>query len=142
MYAKQKSSNPAKDFDINDIDNLLNSTMKDVDEDLDMNDPELLVSWSQWRTVTDTHVGPQKQLQEISSSTATAKPKKEPAPARKAPVPPTQNMEIDIDSYAALAQGDEDIEVELDERDFQDPNLLVKASLIYFRVWCWCLCVL
>lgn len=36
-------------------------------------------------------------------------------------------MDIDIDSYAALAQGDEDIEVELDERDFQDPNLLVKS---------------
>lgn len=44
MYGKQKSSNPAKDFDINDIDDLLNSTLKDVDEDLDMNDPELLVS--------------------------------------------------------------------------------------------------
>lgn len=130
MYGKQKSSNPAKDFDINDIDDLLNSTMKDVDEDLDMNDPELLVSWSQWRTVTNTHVRQQKQLQEISSSTAPAKPKKEPAPARKAAAPPTQNMEIDIDSYAALAQGDEDIEVELDERDFQDPNLLVSACMI------------
>ncbi|KAK4520318.1 uncharacterized protein ATC70_008451 [Mucor velutinosus] len=110
MYGKQKSSNPAKDFDINDIDDLLNSTMKDVDEDLDMNDPELL-----------------KQLQEISSSTATAKPKKKPVPVRKAPLP-TQNMEIDIDSYAALAQGDEDIEVELDERDFQDPHLLNELS--------------
>ncbi|KAL9545413.1 hypothetical protein MBANPS3_007169 [Mucor bainieri] len=111
MYGKQKSSTPAKDFDINDIDDLLNSTLKDVDEDLDMNDPELL-----------------KQLQEISSSTAPAKPKKkEPAPARKAP-PATQNMEIDIDSYAALAQGDQDIEVELDERDFQDPNLLNELS--------------
>lgn len=39
-------------------------------------------------------------------------------------------MDIDIDSYAALAQGDEDIEVELDERDFQDPKLLVK---FYFK---------
>lgn len=39
-------------------------------------------------------------------------------------------MEIDIDSYAALAQGDEDIEVELDERDLQDPNLLVNLA------WC------
>lgn len=38
-------------------------------------------------------------------------------------------MDIDIDSYAALAQGDEDIEVELDERDFQDPNLLVKSHV-------------
>lgn len=37
-------------------------------------------------------------------------------------------MEIDIDSYAALAQGDEDIEVELDESDFQDPNLLVNSA--------------
>ncbi|KAL7317908.1 hypothetical protein PS15m_004203 [Mucor circinelloides] len=37
-------------------------------------------------------------------------------------------MEIDIDSYAALAQGDEDIEVELDERDFQDPHLLNELS--------------
>lgn len=46
MYGKQKSNNPAKDFDINDIDDLLNSTLKDVDEDLDMNDPELLVSWN------------------------------------------------------------------------------------------------
>ncbi|CAO0794104.1 unnamed protein product [Mucor circinelloides] len=110
MYGKQKSSNPAKDFDINDIDDLLSSTLKDVDEDLDMNDPELL-----------------KQLQEISSTTATTKPKKEQKPARKAPLP-TQNMEIDIDSYAALAQGDEDIEVELDERDFQDPHLLNELS--------------
>ncbi|KAL7317907.1 hypothetical protein PS15m_004203 [Mucor circinelloides] len=110
MYGKQKSSNPAKDFDINDIDDLLNSTLKDVDEDLDMNDPELL-----------------KQLQEISSTTATTKPKKEQKPVRKAPLP-TQNMEIDIDSYAALAQGDEDIEVELDERDFQDPHLLNELS--------------
>lgn len=43
MYGKQKTNNPRKDFDINDIDDLLNSTLKDVDEDLDMNDPELLV---------------------------------------------------------------------------------------------------
>lgn len=36
-------------------------------------------------------------------------------------------MEIDIDSYAALAQGDEDdIQVELDESDFNDPHLLVS----------------
>lgn len=41
-------------------------------------------------------------------------------------------MDIDIDSYAALAQSDEDIEVELDERDFQDPNLLVKITLRMF----------
>lgn len=50
-------------------------------------------------------------------------------------------MEIDIDSYAALAQGDEDIEVELDERDFQDPHLLVNLltllhSMILMFVWC------
>lgn len=31
---------PSKDFD---LDELLNSTLKDVDDDFDMNDPELLV---------------------------------------------------------------------------------------------------
>lgn len=59
MYGKQKASNPAKDFDINDIDDLLNSTMKDVDEDLDMNDPELLVGQSQQGEQNiGTYVGP------------------------------------------------------------------------------------
>lgn len=44
-------------------------------------------------------------------------------PAKK--VVPQVNMEIDLDSYTALAQGDGDIEVELDEKDFSDPTLLV-----------------
>lgn len=40
-------------------------------------------------------------------------------------------MDIDIDSYAALAVGDEDIHVELDEKDFSDPHLLVRSRLYY-----------
>lgn len=35
-----KSKQASKEFD---LDELLNSTLKDVDDDLDMNDPELLV---------------------------------------------------------------------------------------------------
>lgn len=41
-------------------------------------------------------------------------------------------MDIDIDSYAALAVGDEDIHVELDEKDFSDPHLLVRTRLYYY----------
>jgi hypothetical protein len=37
-------------------------------------------------------------------------------------------MEIDIDSYVILAQGNDDIHVDLDESDFNDPNLLVSKS--------------
>lgn len=43
MFGRQQpKSQPQapKDFD---LDELLNSTLKDVDDDLDMNDPELLV---------------------------------------------------------------------------------------------------
>lgn len=39
-------------------------------------------------------------------------------------------MNIDIDSYAALAQGEDDIEVDLDESDFNDPHLLVRFSIL------------
>ncbi|PHZ07675.1 uncharacterized protein RHIMIDRAFT_273911 [Rhizopus microsporus ATCC 52813] len=39
-------------------------------------------------------------------------------------------MDIDIDSYAALAVGDEDIHVELDEKDFSDPHLLNELSAL------------
>lgn len=36
-------------------------------------------------------------------------------------------MDIDWDTYAALAQTeDDDIQVELDENDFNDPHLLVS----------------
>lgn len=35
-------------------------------------------------------------------------------------------MEIDIDSYASLAQETDDIQVDLDESDFNDPHLLVR----------------
>ncbi|KAI8088423.1 hypothetical protein BDF21DRAFT_396573 [Thamnidium elegans] len=103
MFGKQPARQvSAKEFD---LDELLNSTLKDVDDDLDMNDPDLL-----------------KQLQELSSSTPKSKPK--PLPKK----PQVQNMEIDIDSYAALAQGDDDIHVDLDEKDFSDPHLLNELS--------------
>jgi hypothetical protein len=59
-------------------------------------------------------------LQELSS---TSTPKKVKAPPK--PKQP-QHMEIDIDSYAALAQGTDDIQVDLDENDFNDPHLLVS----------------
>ncbi|CEP08021.1 hypothetical protein [Parasitella parasitica] len=110
MFGKQKASNPAKDFDLNDIDRLLNSSLEDVDDDIDMNDPELL-----------------KQLREMSSTTTEALPKKEPNSARKMPQS-VQNMDIDFNSYTALAQGDEDIEVEFNECDMQDPDLLNELS--------------
>ncbi|KAI9257469.1 hypothetical protein EDC94DRAFT_614519 [Helicostylum pulchrum] len=103
MFGKQPAKQTsAKEFD---LDELLNSTLKDVDDDLDMNDPDLL-----------------KQLQELSSSTP--KPKPKPLPKK----PQVQAMEIDIDSYAALAQGDDDIHVDLDENDFSDPHLLNELS--------------
>ncbi|GAA5816671.1 hypothetical protein MFLAVUS_010201 [Mucor flavus] len=103
MFGKQSARQAsAKEFD---LDELLDSTLKDVDDDLDMNDPDLL-----------------KQLQELSSSTP--KPKPKPLPKK----PQVQAMEIDIDSYAALAQGDDDIHVDLDENDFSDPRLLNELS--------------
>ncbi|KAI9486261.1 MAG: hypothetical protein EXX96DRAFT_598711 [Benjaminiella poitrasii] len=95
-----------KDFDINDLDHLLNSDIGHVDDnDLNMDDPELL-----------------KQLQALTSSSPslnTPKPK---------PKTTLQNMDVDIDAYTALAQGDDDIEVELDENDLNDPNLLNELS--------------
>jgi hypothetical protein len=41
MFGKQQK--PAKDFDINDIDDLLNSNIEE-DDNIDLNDPELLVN--------------------------------------------------------------------------------------------------
>ncbi|KAG2192975.1 hypothetical protein INT47_012295 [Mucor saturninus] len=101
-----KGQVPSKEFD---LDALLNATLHDDgDEDLDMNDPDLL-----------------KQLQELSSSTPAAAKKKTPTKKQ-----PTQEMNIDIDSYAALAQGEDDIEVDLDESDFNDPHLLNELSAL------------
>jgi hypothetical protein len=41
-------------------------------------------------------------------------------------------MEIDIDAYHALAQGnDDDVNVEFDESDMNDPNLLVNIYKYY-----------
>lgn len=111
MFGRQQpKSQPQapKDFD---LDELLNSTLKDVDDDLDMNDPELL-----------------KQLQDISSGDASASKKAaaKPAPKRK---PAAQNMDIDIDSFVALAQGDDDdVHVDFDENDLSDPRLLNELS--------------
>lgn len=52
------------------------------------------------------------------------KPKKAP---RKRPQQ-ANDMDIDIDAYTSLAQGNDDIDVEFDERDLNDPNLLVSKK--------------
>ncbi|KAG2186195.1 hypothetical protein INT43_002633 [Umbelopsis isabellina] len=65
-----------------------------------------------------------KQLQELSTSSASAKAK----PKRAVPQQPAIDQ-MDLDAYARLAQ-DEDIEVEFDENDLNDPNLLRELSMI------------
>ncbi|KAG1297605.1 hypothetical protein G6F66_002458 [Rhizopus arrhizus] len=104
MFGKQQK--PAKDFDINDIDDLLNSNIEE-DDNIDLNDPELL-----------------KQLQDLSSDVMPAAIEK-PRVRKQIPV---ESMDIDIDSYATLATGDDDVHVELDEKDFSDPHLLNELS--------------
>ncbi|KAJ2962085.1 hypothetical protein NQZ79_g2781 [Umbelopsis isabellina] len=65
-----------------------------------------------------------KQLQELSTSSAPARAK----PKRAVPQQPTIDQ-MDLDAYARLAQ-DEDIEVDFDENDLNDPNLLRELSMI------------
>jgi hypothetical protein len=39
----RRGGQPAKEFSPTDLDELLNATLNEVDDDLDMNDPDLLV---------------------------------------------------------------------------------------------------
>jgi hypothetical protein len=64
----------------------------------------------------------QKQLQDLSSDVIPAAVEK----PRVRKQNPAESMDIDIDSYATLATGDDDVHVELDEKDFSDPHLLVR----------------
>ncbi|KAI8048143.1 uncharacterized protein B0P05DRAFT_592345 [Gilbertella persicaria] len=105
MYSKQKKQASAE-LNMDDIDALLNSNLEEGHQDIDMNDPELL-----------------KQLQELSSSSVSSKPKQTEKPKQQ-----PKDIYIDLDSYAALAQGDDDIQVELDERDMNDSLLLNELS--------------
>ncbi|KAI8970496.1 hypothetical protein BDB01DRAFT_855413 [Pilobolus umbonatus] len=99
-----------EDFDINHIDNLLSSTLEDVDnEDIDLNDPELL-----------------NQLQQISSSSITSN--RQPTKLQRKQMKNIP-MEIDLDSYTNLTVND-DIEVELNESDLTDPHLLSELSTL------------
>ncbi|KAI7897778.1 uncharacterized protein BX663DRAFT_565252 [Cokeromyces recurvatus] len=101
-----------KEFNVDDLDQLLNSDLDNVDNDLDINDPELL-----------------KQLQELtSSSTPTPTSKSKPKVLN-----PVADINFNIDAYTKLAQGqddDDDIKVEFDEKDLNDTNLLNELSLI------------
>lgn len=63
-------------------------------------------------------------MQEI---TAGSEPQKKPTQKKK-PRQQALDMDIDIDAYTSLAQGDDDIEVDFDEKDLNDPNLLVKIT--------------
>ncbi|KAI8884202.1 hypothetical protein K501DRAFT_248399, partial [Backusella circina FSU 941] len=98
-----------KEFNLDDLDELLNANINQHDEE-GLDDPELL-----------------SQLQALSSSSKPEKKKEVP----KQRVQQVQDMEIDIDAYHALAQGnDDDINVEFDEEDMNDPNLLGELSAI------------
>lgn len=45
MFGKQQQQQrPGKEFDVNDLDKLLNANIEE-DENVDLNDPELLVKW-------------------------------------------------------------------------------------------------
>ncbi|KAI9289319.1 hypothetical protein BC943DRAFT_286138 [Umbelopsis sp. AD052] len=98
-------SNSIDDMDFSD---LLNDPVHLEGEDgADELDPDLL-----------------RQLQELSTSSAPRKPKAKPKPK------PSQGVDqMDIDSYARLAQ-DEEIEVDFDESDMNDPNLLSELSML------------
>ncbi|KAI8371936.1 hypothetical protein EDC96DRAFT_73733 [Choanephora cucurbitarum] len=111
MYSKQKQPTSG-DFNIDDIDALLNSNLDDGEQDVDMNDPDLL-----------------KQLQELSSPSTSNKPKTTMQPKSQQSTS-SKDMHIDIDSYVALAQGDdsEDVHVEFNDNDMNDPNLLSELS--------------
>ncbi|KAI7876572.1 hypothetical protein K492DRAFT_166962 [Lichtheimia hyalospora FSU 10163] len=119
---KPKNSTPdnGQPFDIGDIDELLNATIPEGDDDAqdtDLNDPELL-----------------QQLQELTSSNRVTNttPKNENIHQRdksdsgaKQKQSAMETDDFDIEQYAALAQGtNEDVQVELDEKDLQDPTLL------------------
>lgn len=118
-----------------DFSDLLNDPVHLEGEDgADELDPDLLVSYPTQRTLTQDSLElrgcvlnwntsillSQRQLQELSTSSAPRKPKAKPKPT------PSQGVDqMDIDSYARLAQ-DEEIEVDFDESDMNDPNLLVS----------------
>ncbi|CAO3634988.1 unnamed protein product [Cunninghamella echinulata] len=109
---KPANQTNASEFDIDNIDHLLHDNFNDNSNigDENLNDPDLL-----------------SQLNALASSSSKmesqAKTKK---PAKK--VVPQVSMDIDLDAYSSLAQGGDDIEVELDERDFSDPTLLNELS--------------
>ncbi|KAI8583143.1 hypothetical protein K450DRAFT_224421 [Umbelopsis ramanniana AG] len=96
-------SNSIDDMDFSD---LLNDPVHlDGEDGADEMDPDLL-----------------SQLQELSTSSAPRKPKAKPKPVQGVD-------QVDIDSYARLAQ-DEEIEVDFDESDMNDPNLLSELSML------------
>ncbi|KAH8556654.1 hypothetical protein BGW37DRAFT_417265 [Umbelopsis sp. PMI_123] len=96
-----------KSIDNMDFSDLLNDPVHSFDgeDNLDEMDPDLL-----------------RQLQELSAPSTPRKPKAKPKPN------PSVDQS-DIDSYARLAQ-DEEIEVDFDENDMNDPNLLVKQPVL------------
>ncbi|ORX62391.1 hypothetical protein DM01DRAFT_1331816 [Hesseltinella vesiculosa] len=103
--SKKRQSQANKQVDLNDIEHLLHDTLHDDFDDNDLNDPDLLA-----------------QLQSLTSSSATAPPPKK----KQQPSEPV-SMDIDWESYAALTQ-DHDVNVTLDENDFNDPQLLNELS--------------
>ncbi|KAI9265020.1 hypothetical protein BDA99DRAFT_507483 [Phascolomyces articulosus] len=137
MFGGKRTNSQQKQqqFDIGDLDELLNSPLPDSShddhDDTDLNDPELL-----------------RQLQELTSSSGNANAKaaaeqKAKAKAQQQKVQEQRRRQLeqrkqrgdienlDLDSYAALAQGGEDdVEVELNEADFSDPTLLKELSAL------------
>ncbi|ORZ02963.1 hypothetical protein BCR43DRAFT_482474 [Syncephalastrum racemosum] len=121
MFGKRpaESRPDAKPFDVDNIDDFLQSTLADIDQGDDeagLDDPDLL-----------------RQLQELDPSSATKKKQPQAAAAARVAAKPRQqpnpDQELDLDSYAALAQdGDVDEDVQLDDNDLNDPGLLGELS--------------
>ncbi|KAI7851983.1 hypothetical protein BDC45DRAFT_571568 [Circinella umbellata] len=137
MFGGKRTNSQQKQqqFNINDLDELLNSPLpdssQDDQDDTDFNDPELLRQLEELASSG----GDNKTLAEKKAKAAQEqKTKQEQQRRRQLEEQRKQhdNIEdLDLDSYAALAQGgDEDVEVELNDADFSDPTLLNELSAL------------
>ncbi|CDS07845.1 hypothetical protein LRAMOSA01794 [Lichtheimia ramosa] len=117
---KNQTLDNSQPFDIGDIDELLNATIPEADtdaNDTDLNDPELLQQLQELTSSNRaTNTSQNTQQRDINKKTDRGAKQKQSA---------METDDFDIEQYAALAQGTtDDVQVELDEKDLQDPTLL------------------
>ncbi|KAG2222805.1 hypothetical protein INT45_011615 [Circinella minor] len=136
MFGGKRTNSQQKQqqFNINDLDELLNSPLPDSSQDdhddTDFNDPELL---RQLEELTSSGGDNKTLAEQKAKAVQEQKTKQEQQHLRQLKEQRKQrgNIEdLDLDSYAALAQGGEDVEVELNDADFSDPTLLNELSAL------------